>query len=93
MDKKECLQILDELDTLRRKTEYRPKDSADFVLRVAAAIVAEHGGFTGRAEWCAELRKDPSTEFAKYYYFFPNVDLHNGKAIDGNFIPKEEPKP
>lgn len=90
MDKKECLEILDELDTLRRRSEHHPKDSADFVLRVVAAIIAKRGGFKNRAEWCEELRKNPATEYAKYYYFYPNVDLSNGKAIAGYFIPQTE---
>lgn len=90
MDKEECLEILDELDTIRRRTEYRPADSADYVLRVACAIIAEKAGFKSRTDWTEELRKDTKTEYAKYYYFFPNVDTGAGKAYTGYYITEKK---
>lgn len=90
MDKKECLELLDELDTIRRRTEYRPEDSADYVLRVACAIIAGKAGFTSRTDWTEELRKDTKTEYAKYYHFFPNVDTSTGKAYTGYFIKEKK---
>ena len=59
MDKKEALQILDEIDTLRRKYEHTPTEkNGDWLLRIACAIVAQKAGFNSRVKWIEEIRKD-----------------------------------
>ena len=90
MDKKEALQILDEIDTLRRRSKYNPQESADYYLRVVCAIIAQKAGFTNRLEWCDALRSDTKTEYAKYYHFYPCVNLKAGKAHEGDTIKEGE---
>ena len=93
MDKKEALQILDEIDTLRRKHEHTAEQkNGDWLLRVACAIIAKKAGFADRMEWCEELKKDKTTEYAKYYYFYPNVNTKEGKAYDNYYIPNADNK-
>lgn len=67
MDKLEALEILDELDALRRNHYFDKPQNNDWVLRVAAAIVAKKAGFQSRIEWVEELKNNSDSKYCVDY--------------------------
>lgn len=61
-----ALQVLDEIDALRREHEHDKRQDNDFMLRVACAIIAKAAGYESRVDWCEALKNDSTTKYSAY---------------------------
>lgn len=64
MNKEDILKLLDELDELRRKHKYDKHCDTEYIMRIACAIVAEHGGYSSRNDWTEILKADAITQYS-----------------------------
>lgn len=68
ISKDAALAILDRIDKIRRDADANRRFlGTDYSLRVAAAIIAEAGGFADRTDWTSILKYDLTSEYAKDY--------------------------
>lgn len=63
----DVLQVLDEMDSFRRKCYDKPDAECptDWALRVAEAILAKAAGYSGRTAWTGDLKQNSASQYAQ----------------------------
>lgn len=65
LDRQMALQVLDEMDALRRKQWRQLPPPCDFYLRAMEAIVARAAGYESRTDWTDCLKGDAESQYCR----------------------------